>query len=205
MEKANNDKANATCNKFLVNMVKRTDYTCDIFIVGVDDFEPEEFNTEQEAIDYCALNTSSYNTYTYKKSERTVRWLLQYVGTELFRDKLHQNLHVIGLFADYVPKFTGNVVKESDLGDESKWELPKWLVTDLRFPNEAIESKRRGGILIRVRRNFINGVYIHKGNVEHPSETALDNYQFDYEINNDGTIKQLVEMVKGILIKEKIL
>lgn len=40
---------------------------------------------------------------------------------------------------------------------------------------------------------------------QHESETALDNAEFDYTINNDGTIEELIEKVKEILIKEKII
>ena len=40
---------------------------------------------------------------------------------------------------------------------------------------------------------------------EHESETALDNYQFDYEIDNNNTVEELIEKVKEILIKEGIL
>ena len=39
----------------------------------------------------------------------------------------------------------------------------------------------------------------------HPSETALDDAEFDYEIINDGTIEDLIEKVKEILIKENII
>jgi hypothetical protein len=39
----------------------------------------------------------------------------------------------------------------------------------------------------------------------HPSETALDDAKFDYEIINDGTIEDLIEKVKEILIKEQII
>lgn len=39
----------------------------------------------------------------------------------------------------------------------------------------------------------------------HPSETALDNAEFDYTINNNSTIKELIQKVKEILIKENIL
>ena len=39
---------------------------------------------------------------------------------------------------------------------------------------------------------------------EHESEIALDNAEFDYTIENDGTIEDLIEKVKQILIKEKI-
>ena len=40
---------------------------------------------------------------------------------------------------------------------------------------------------------------------EHISETALDNAKFDYVIENDGTIEELIEQVKKILIKEEII
>lgn len=40
---------------------------------------------------------------------------------------------------------------------------------------------------------------------KHPSETALDNAIFDYIIDNNGTIKELIEKVKEILIKEKVI
>lgn len=41
--------------------------------------------------------------------------------------------------------------------------------------------------------------------VPHPSETALDNHKFKYTINNSGTIEELIEQVRTILIKENIL
>ncbi len=40
---------------------------------------------------------------------------------------------------------------------------------------------------------------------EHESETALDNYQFDYVIENNSDIQSLIEKVKIILEKENIL
>ena len=40
----------------------------------------------------------------------------------------------------------------------------------------------------------------------HESETALDNYEgFDYVIDNNSDIQSLIEHVKTILIKEKII
>ena len=39
----------------------------------------------------------------------------------------------------------------------------------------------------------------------HPSETALDNSKFKYTIDNDGSIEELVEKVREILILEKII
>jgi len=40
---------------------------------------------------------------------------------------------------------------------------------------------------------------------KHLSETALDNYSFDYTIDNNGTIEELIIKVKEILIKEKLI
>ena len=34
--------------------------------------------------------------------------------------------------------------------------------------------------------------------VEHPSETALDNHNFDYVIDNNGSIEELIEKVKSL-------
>jgi hypothetical protein len=61
--------------------------------------------------------------------------------------------------------------------------------------------------------NVINAVddtiLVHKNNItlqdEHPSETALDNTKFDYIIDNNGSIEELVEKVKEILVKQQIL
>lgn len=39
----------------------------------------------------------------------------------------------------------------------------------------------------------------------HTSETGLDNFTFDYEILNNGSIEDLVEKVREILINEKLL
>lgn len=37
------------------------------------------------------------------------------------------------------------------------------------------------------------------------AETALDNAEFDYTIDNNSSIEDLIEKVKSILIKERII
>ena len=86
----------------------------------------------------------------------------------------------------------------------------------MRFPNELKAVKDRQGITIRVNRpciicNILQGH--HQGcqkikdplYKEHPSEIALDNHELQYKINNDGTLQELVEKVRQILITEKII
>ena len=93
---------------------------------------------------------------------------------------------------------------------------PSWAVTDVRFPNEAQAIKNRGGILIRVERNdyifdddgkriIPTKEYVNTNNKHHESETSLDNYEFNHVIENNGTIEELIEKVKKILIKENII
>jgi hypothetical protein len=51
-------------------------------------------------------------------------------------------------------------------------------------------------------------MYVHKDKSLtdlHPSETALDDATFDYEIVNDGTIEDLVEKVRVILTELSII
>jgi len=84
-------------------------------------------------------------------------------------------------------------------------EPSNWLVTDVRFPDEVKAIEDRGGVVIRVNRPdeplIEDGTTIYYppfDDVEHPSETALDDYEFDYVINNNGTIEDLVEKVKQL-------
>jgi hypothetical protein len=106
---------------------------------------------------------------------------------------------------------------------------PSWVISDVRFPNECEAIKKRNGILIKIDRPFkfrfpeINEKFLQSGHDDikeylketdfemykklyHESETALDDYtDYDYNIVNDGTIEDLVEKVREILIKEKVI
>lgn len=131
----------------------------------------------------------------------TVRVLLQKLGTEAMRDGLHTNVWVNALFADY------KAIKR--VPEKRMSIMPNWIITDMRFPNEMDAVKEREGITIRVNRptyknpKEVTVEYIET--INHPSETALDDSTFDYEIVNNGTIKELAEKVQIILIKEGIL
>lgn len=118
----------------------------------------------------------------YVNTPMTVRDFLQKLGTEGLRDGLHVNTWVNALMADYkcVP------------ADQAPggWDCPNWLVTDTRFPNEASAIKDKGGILLKVTRSGVGPIN------DHPSETALNQWKFDYEIQNNGNIHDLVNSVK---------
>lgn len=100
----------------------------------------------------------------------TARELLQIMGTECGRQNIHPNIWVNALFADY--NYNSS-----------------WIITDVRFPNEAKAIKDKGGILIRVNResDVVD---------DHPSETALDDYNdWDLVIENDSDITTLIEKI----------
>jgi hypothetical protein len=145
----------------------------------------------------------------------TVRQLLQQVGTDAMRNVIHPNVWVNALFADYIGKDYSTCSCVDTNPDRNcqhldVTEYPNWIITDTRFPNEAEAIKRRGGLLIRVNRESQADRFAKqdsdKTKYHHPSETALDSYTgFDEVLDNNDTIEELIEKVKQILIKHKII
>jgi hypothetical protein len=85
---------------------------------------------------------------------------------------------------------------------------PNWIITDTRFPNEMEAVKDKGGITIRVNRPNPKGIvddFINSEQNLHLSETALDNHEFDYVIDNSGNIEELIEKVKVMLQEFKLI
>tara|TARA_R110002020_G_scaffold380110_1_gene591298 strand:+ start:38 stop:904 length:867 start_codon:yes stop_codon:yes gene_type:complete len=158
------------------------------------------------------------NTGEYELVKLTPRKLLQLLGTECGRQIIHPNIWVNALFADYEPSFTPCKQWRKDresinclcggvnaMGEnkgithcESEGSLPNWIITDVRFPNEAQAIKDRGGIVIRVNRLEVDKFTTNFPQTLHPSETALDDYEFDHVIDNNGSIEDLVEKVKQL-------
>lgn len=129
-------------------------------------------------------------------SPMTVRDFLQKLGTDGLREGLHTNVWVNALMADYHPD--GH--RTSIAPDIMRVSGPsKWVITDTRFPNEAEAVKKAGGITVRVERPGVTAINAH------PSETALDNWTFDYVIVNDGTEKELLDKIYNLLKETKIL
>ncbi len=117
----------------------------------------------------------------------TPRILLQLLGTECGREIIHPNIWVNALFAKYN--------SYSAIGSEYEFEQSRWIITDVRFPNEAKAIKDRGGMLIKIERPRLK-----LSEHEHSSETALDHYtEWDIVIQNDGTIVELFNKLSKII------
>jgi len=215
--------------------------------IPIEDFEKQEvkdriLGEEWRTIRSCNLDGSDLKILSYAEYENnpsqilnrdnlmkdlTVRQLLQIVGTDAMRDIVHPNIWVNALFSEYDYKFifSGSLCSDKSLTlDKMLNETIKhskksnWIVTDVRFPNEAKAITDRGGFIIRVNRfsvrkeevtNALTGTkdyfHVHSPISTHPSETSLDEYPFKYIVENNGTIEELIEKIKQILIKEKIL
>ena len=128
----------------------------------------------------------------YAMMPMTYRLFLQRLGTEAMREGLHTNVWVNALFADY----TELTEKWNADGEATVTTYPNWLITDMRFPNEYEAVKERGGLCVRVERNVAIAEEIFR---LHPSEIGLDTYKFDYTLENNGSIEDLVVKVKEML------
>lgn len=116
--------------------------------------------------------------------------LLQWWGTELRRNNFGENYWVDKLFA--------SIPANTDIA----------LISDVRFLNEADGIKQRGGHCVNVQRLREDGsqYFSTDRHSDHPSETMLDNYNWDYYIKSkEGdagwTAEQaitLVEYLRGL-------
>lgn len=150
-----------------------------------------------------------------QSNQMTVREFLQKLGTDAMRFGLHQNTWVNALMADYKSSYISpernivdlstpterNVITMLHLSEAVKEvaSYPNWIITDVRFPNEAQAIKNRGGIVVRIERP--DNPYPKS---EHESETALDNWEFDRKIVNES-IEKLLWEAQGVLSHTNLL
>lgn len=185
--------------------------------ISVEKFEDQEFKKTILGSEWGTVKENPLNSIPVFEDVKfnhlmSVRELLQKLGTEAMRNGLHTNVWVNALFADYKRpshwenRFYDEVNKKGLAGREEVWgDYPNWIITDMRFPNELEAVVKRGGITIRVVRDYALRDGCEDPKNLHPSEIALDNYIMHYEIINDGTMEDLIDKVREILINEKII
>jgi dephospho-CoA kinase len=120
-----------------------------------------------------------WNWFDDPEDAMSVREFLQELGTEAIRDGLHENAWVIALMADYKADEENN--------------LPNWIITDVRFHNEAEAIRKKGGMLIRLNRKG-------QSSSEHSSELHMNDWgDWDFVIDNDGSISDLTSHATKII------
>lgn len=130
-----------------------------------------------EVAEACGLSINSIEI-----NKKALRPLLQAWGTDFKRNLVDKDYWVKKIAAkiNRIPITTKVVV-----------------ITDVRFHNEASFIRDVKGFVIRVNRPSDN-------KDTHISETELYDYQFDYTINNTGTLKDLKARTKEFLVANKI-
>ena len=158
--------------------------------IDIEKFEDQEFK-----------KTNLSSEWNIHGMPMTVREFLQKLGTNALRDGLHSNIWVNALFSDYQHNNYSNAgALSDDQAEESGYNgYPNWIITDVRFPNEAKAVKDKDGIMIRVDRPGVSPIN------NHPSETSLDQWKFDYKLVNNSDIFTLKDSVKQILTHAKLL
>jgi hypothetical protein len=135
-----------------------------------------DYGTNGEFIRYNDV-VAQYGYNEAKAMFPEVRNVLQRIGTEVGRNIIGDNVWVDATFKQ--------IADERSLTDNI-------VISDTRFPNEAYavqarsESKNYVG---RVNRPGVGPV------TDHPSETSLDDFDFDFVIDNDGTLDDLRDQV----------
>lgn len=123
-------------------------------------------------IDYHDLEKRSQKSTIIPWLNISYRQLLQSLG-EAVRGQINENFWVHSMLATY---------EDSDF----------WIVSDVRYKNEAEELLSRKAVLIRVNREGLE-------TDTHISETDLDNFEkFDFVLDNDSDLEGLFIKCKGI-------
>jgi hypothetical protein len=100
--------------------------------------------------------------WTRAKQNPEVRGLLQRIGTDAGRNVLGVDVWVDAALAS---------LPDSNV-----------IFTDCRFPNEAAAIAKAGGFVVRVQRSGVGPVN------DHPSEVALDDWDYDAYVLNDADV-----------------
>jgi len=116
------------------------------------------------------------------------RLVLQYVGTDLFREQISN------IMPHIEKNIWVNVVKVKILKEWKNNPNQKFVITDVRFPNEIDLINELSGLTIRVRRDSCNNTVD-----SHQSEILIERLPVLYEILNNSTLEELYEKVINIL------
>lgn len=118
----------------------------------------------------------------------TPRHILQFIGTEVFREYITKLLPDIG--SNFWIKNLEDRYKKALASDKNT----RIAVADVRFQNEADTIHKLNGIVIKIIRPSM------QSNDEHASEKSIDLVDADYTIINDGTLDDLYKKIDKIML-----
>ncbi|VBB17879.1 monophosphate kinase [Yasminevirus sp. GU-2018] len=120
------------------------------------------------------------------------REVLQKVGTELFREELPRVCKNISndIWIRSVERQIRNLQKQGHT---------RFVITDVRFPNELDFISKMKGVSWKVSRPSLLQNLDPKIPV-HASEAMIDDFKCDHEFVNDGTLEQLFDSVEDKIV-----
>jgi len=171
---------NSFANVYIVHFADALKKACNaIFGIPLEDMETEVGKQKLTKVRWPHLNDNPGFTDNWMPDSNgafmTVREILQFVGTELFRNQLDPDIWLNSVFM-------------------KPWEEDATvIIADARFPNEAALG-REHGLLINVQRD--TGIM----NDGHKSENALADYDgYHHVVQNNGSFEDLKAQLAGIL------
>jgi hypothetical protein len=130
-----------------------------------------------------------------KMPQLTPRYVLQYFGTDLFRNHWHPDIWV-------------KVIENKIVRLLESYDNPKIVITDCRFENEINLILRYGGKMMHMHRNlpgwfkdYQRGINSPEAERLHTSEVMWIRTYADHVIENNGTIEELYDKIKYIIDK----
>ncbi len=103
------------------------------------------------------------------------RKFAQFVGTDLFRNKLDKDIWI---------KILGSKIIEGE----------DIIVTDVRFNNEAKFIRKKGGIIIEILRGSSFDT--------HESESGIDSTLVNYQITNYGSLENYIQQIQDFILNK---
>ena len=177
-------------------LVQKHNFRKDSFAKSLKDAVSSMFNWDREMLEGKTEESRAWrekpDVFWSKRfgKDVTPRWVLQYFGTEVMRQGMHDAIWIDSCMARYDGKPT--------------------VIADTRFENEIKIIREMGGSILLVKRgqdpdwftDYVEGNVVPK-NV-HLSEYAWAKSEYDHLITNDGTLEDLHSKIDDLLVSDKI-
>lgn len=148
--------------------------------------------TEKEA-NPCRIQIAQYIKYYAMKyfgwngeEETKPRDLLNKIGTDIIRNKINPNFH------------TDRLIEDIKI---LSYFYDTFVISDVRLPEEIKQIKKAFDNVTTIKLTRESDE-LNEQQLKHMTETAFDNYNnFDYIIDNNGTLEELEQKSKQIINK----
>ena len=162
----------------------------DSFAKSLKDAVSVMFNWDREMLEGNGDDSRQWreqpDEFWSKKFGKTVtpRWVLQYFGTEVMRQHMHDAIWIDSCLSRYDGQPT--------------------VISDTRFQNELKTIKENKGQIILVKRGELPTREQMQDKGAHKSEWDWMGWNFDHVIDNDGSKEDLYKKVDDLVVSNKI-